>query len=70
MLAILKILHETNIVHRDIRPHNFAIKDDGSPILIDFQFAVDINRKRYNEYKLIKKEPKKICYTWKRIFKT
>lgn len=61
MLTILKILHETNIVHRDIRPHNFIIKDDGSPILIDFQFAVDINRKRYNEYKLIKKEPKKIA---------
>ena len=61
ILAILKILHKTDIVHRDIRPHNFIIKDDGSPILIDFQFAVDTNRKRYKEYKLIKKKPKKIA---------
>ena len=61
MLTILQILHKTDIVHRDIRPQNFIIKDDGTPILIDFQFAVDTNRKRYKEYKLIKKKPKKIA---------
>ena len=54
---ILKILHKLKIVHRDIRPQNLLIKDDGTPVLIDFQFAVDIKRKKYKEFKMIKKKP-------------
>ena len=54
---ILKILHKSEIVHRDIRPQNLLIKHDGVPVLIDFQFAVDVKRKRYKEFKVIRKEP-------------
>ena len=61
MLSILQYLHKLKIVHRDIRPQNFIIKFDGTPILIDFQFAVDVEKKKYKEYKLIRKKPKIIA---------
>ena len=54
---ILKILHKSKIVHRDIRPQNLLIKRDGTPILIDFQFAVDIKRIKYKEFKIVRKKP-------------
>ncbi len=54
---ILKILHKSKIVHRDIRPQNLLIKSDGTPVLIDFQFAVDIERKKYKEFNTIRKKP-------------
>ena len=60
IFAILKILHNSKIVHRDVRPQNIIIKTDGTPILIDFQFAVDVKRKRFKEYKIVKKKPRLI----------
>ena len=57
---ILKILHKLKIVHRDIRPQNLIIKHDGTPILIDFQFAVDIKRIKYKEFQIVRKNPELI----------
>jgi hypothetical protein len=57
---ILKILHESKIVHRDIRPENLIIKSNGLPILIDFQFSVDVKRKYFKEFKIIRKKPRLI----------
>ena len=57
---ILKILHKSKIVHRDIRPQNLLIKQDGTPVLVDFQFAVDIKRKKYKEFVTVRKKPELI----------
>ena len=35
-------LYDINIVHRDIRPDNFVVTKDGKVILLDLQFAIDI----------------------------
>ena len=57
IFSIIKILHKSKIVHRDIRPQNIIIKNDGTPILIDFQFAVDIKRTKYKEFQIVRKKP-------------
>jgi len=35
----LEKVHSTNLIHRDIKPANIYIRDDGSPVLIDFGSA-------------------------------
>ena len=60
IFKILKILHKSKIVHRDIRPQNLLIKNDGTPVLIDFQFAVDNKRTKYKEFNIVKKNPELI----------
>ncbi len=32
----LEVVHEADFLHRDIKPSNIVIRDDGSPVLIDF----------------------------------
>ncbi len=39
ILDALEIIHKTNFLHRDIKPANIFIKNDGSPVLLDFGAA-------------------------------
>ena len=66
---ILIALHNVKIVHRDIRPENIIVQKNGIPVLIDFQFAVDVNRKVYKEYKDVLKNPKHLVTSEENIKK-
>jgi serine/threonine protein kinase len=35
----LKLVHDAGFIHRDIKPDNIHIRDDGSPVLLDFGSA-------------------------------
>jgi hypothetical protein len=35
----LEVIHTEGIIHRDIKPSNILIRDDGSPVLLDFGSA-------------------------------
>ena len=35
--------HERGILHLDLKPANILISDDGQPILLDFNLAIDLN---------------------------
>lgn len=39
LLNALEIIHRTNFLHRDIKPANIFIKNDGTPVLLDFGAA-------------------------------
>lgn len=39
LLKGLKVVHNSKYLHRDIKPANIIIRDDGSPVLIDFGSA-------------------------------
>ena len=47
LLDLLEVLHENNIVHRDIRLPNVILKKDMGLALIDFGLARFIDNKRY-----------------------
>ena len=44
LLSALDILHKNGIVHRDVKLSNIIIKNDGTPVLVDFGIS-----KLYNE---------------------
>ncbi len=35
----LALVHDANFIHRDIKPDNIHVRDDGSPVLLDFGSA-------------------------------
>ena len=39
LLDALETLHAANFLHRDIAPDNIVVRDDGSPVLLDFGAA-------------------------------
>ncbi len=39
LLDGLEMIHSTGFIHRDIKPANIYIRDDGSPVLLDFGSA-------------------------------
>jgi len=39
MLCSLNFIHSANVMHRDIKPQNFLLKEDGSVVLCDFGYA-------------------------------
>lgn len=40
ILQGLQYLHERNVIHRDVKPHNIYLAADGRPILLDFGAAM------------------------------
>lgn len=41
VLSGLEALHERAVLHRDLKPDNIIVREDGSPVLIDFGAARD-----------------------------
>lgn len=41
LLDALEIIHDANLLHRDVSPDNILVRADGSPVLIDFGSARD-----------------------------
>ena len=46
-------LHSLGILHRDIKPENVIIRQDGSPVLIDFGAAIDFHNRSYGGFPVI-----------------
>jgi serine/threonine protein kinase len=43
ILEALDFLHEHAILHRDLKPNNIMLRDDGAPVIIDFGAARDFS---------------------------
>lgn len=43
LAAGLAHAHEQGIIHRDIKPANILLSEDGEPLLLDFNLAIDIH---------------------------
>jgi serine/threonine protein kinase len=55
LLSALEEIHNRNLMHRDIAPDNLLIRDDGSPVLIDFGSARESVQSRSNAMSAIVK---------------
>lgn len=41
LLVALELIHRNNLLHLDVAPDNIMIRDDGTPVLLDFGSAKD-----------------------------
>ena len=55
VLSALDQIHQRNLLHRDIAPDNLLIRDDGTPVLIDFGSAREAIRDQPNAMSAIVK---------------
>jgi serine/threonine protein kinase len=46
-------MHRRHLIHRDVKPDNIIIRDDGEPVLIDFGAAIDIRGAAINYFDTI-----------------
>lgn len=48
----LKLLHNSNLIHRDIKPDNIILRENGSPVLIDFGAVGNLKSLSSDDYKI------------------
>lgn len=41
MLEALKVIHDHSLVHRDVKPDNYRVTEDGTVKIIDFGLLTD-----------------------------
>ncbi|MBL4849723.1 MAG: serine/threonine protein kinase, partial [Planctomycetes bacterium] len=46
LAAALDLLHRRGIIHRDLKPENVILRPDGSPVLLDFGLARELDAER------------------------
>ncbi len=55
LLDALELIHEANLLHRDVSPDNILVRADGGPVLIDFGSARDAVRGRAQAMSMVVK---------------
>ncbi|KAM0684176.1 hypothetical protein MDAP_000916 [Mitosporidium daphniae] len=70
----LKLIHENDIAHGDLKPHNILVSRQGDVKIVDFDFAVEIKRVNSKDIGATKEHPSgkppyskeeyRFSYTW------
>ena len=55
LLGALELIHQGNLLHRDVSPDNILIRSNGAPVLIDFGSARDAVRGRAQAMSMVVK---------------